>query len=77
MIQHYSLIINGELKDTKMKQEIINPCTGEAIATVSVADKQEVELTISSARQAFDSGLWKNISFTERKISCLKFPKRF
>lgn len=75
MPQNYSLFINGELKDTKMKQDIINPCTGEAIATVSIADKNEVELAIVSARKAYDSGTWKNISFSERKNYLLKISQ--
>ncbi|MDP2922397.1 MAG: aldehyde dehydrogenase family protein [Candidatus Omnitrophota bacterium] len=67
MIPHYSLLINNDFKDSGVKQDIINPCTGEAIATVSVADKKEIELAINSARKAFDSGQWRNISLAERK----------
>ncbi|MEI8349310.1 MAG: aldehyde dehydrogenase family protein [Candidatus Omnitrophota bacterium] len=75
MISHYSLFINGELKDSKERQDIINPCAGEAIATVSVADKKEVELAISSARKAYDRGAWNSISFSERKNYLLKISQ--
>jgi betaine-aldehyde dehydrogenase len=74
-MQHYPLFINGEFKEAKVKQDVINPCTGEVIATVSAAEKKEVELAISSARKAFDNGTWKNISFSERKNYLLKIAQ--
>jgi acyl-CoA reductase-like NAD-dependent aldehyde dehydrogenase len=75
MIPHYPLYISGGFIETADKQEIINPCSGEAIATVPVADKKEVELAIVSARQAYDIGAWRNISFAERKNFLFKISQ--
>lgn len=75
MTKQYSLFINGEFMETRVKQDIVNPCIGEAIATVSLADAKEAELAINSARQAFDGGPWKNISYLERKNFLLKIAQ--
>ena len=72
MSEHYSLYINGEFKDSKVKQDIINPATGEVIASVAFAQKDDVEFALESARQAFDKGLWKTISLAQRKEFILK-----
>lgn len=62
-----SLYINGEFKETKKKQKIINPSNGELLAEVSLASLDEVELAISSARVAFDQGVWPKLALSERK----------
>jgi len=72
MIPHYPLFINGEFKETQNKQDIINPSSGEIIAKVSVAQKEEIEYAIKSARDSFDNGPWKNFPFSERKKYILK-----
>jgi len=72
MIPHYPLFINGEFKETQNKQDIINPSSGEIIAKVSVAQKEGIEYAIKSARDSFDNGPWKNLSFSERKKYVLK-----
>ena len=72
MSEHFFLYINGEFKDSKSKQDIINPATSEAIASVALAEKGEVELALESARQAFDKGPWKTISLAQRKEFILK-----
>lgn len=71
----YSLFINGEFKDSGNKQKIVNPATSEVVAEAAVAGKEDVELAISSARKAFDSGPWPNISLEERKIFLLKIAQ--
>lgn len=71
----YSLFINGEFKDSQNKQNIANPATAEFIANVAVAGKEDVELAISSAREAFDSGPWQEISLEERKSFLLRIAQ--
>ncbi len=71
-MKSYSLCINGESKDSKVKKDIINPATKEVLAMVSFADTREVELAIESARTAFDSGPWPSMSLAERKEILLK-----
>ena len=70
-----NLFINGEFKDSKEKQEIINPSTGEIIAEASIASLQDLELALASARAAFDSGAWPRISLAERKEFILKISQ--
>jgi len=74
-MMQYPLYINGELKETKGKNQIINPSTGQVIAEASLASSQDVELAIASARIAFDSGPWPKISFAERKAFLLKISQ--
>ena len=75
MIPHYPLLVNGEFKETKEKQKIINPSNGEVIAEVSVAGEMEIEEAISVARVAFDNGEWPKISLAERKKFILKIAE--
>ncbi|MBN3041107.1 MAG: aldehyde dehydrogenase, partial [Candidatus Omnitrophica bacterium] len=74
-MKQYLLLINGENKDSKIKQDIINPSNGEAIARVSFADKDHIEKAISSARNAFDKGSWKTFPLEKRKEFLLKISQ--
>ncbi|MCX5694253.1 MAG: aldehyde dehydrogenase family protein [Candidatus Omnitrophica bacterium] len=67
MISKYPLYINGQFMETLEKQNIINPSTGKVIAEVSLASPTELELALSSARNAFDQGSWPQFSLVERK----------
>lgn len=75
MITYYPLFINGEFRDSSERQKIINPANGEVIAEVALASKKDVDLAISSARDAFDNGPWPKISLRERKSFLLKISK--
>ncbi|MDO8488997.1 MAG: aldehyde dehydrogenase family protein [Candidatus Omnitrophota bacterium] len=63
----YPLYVNGQFIETTEKQNILNPSTGKVIAEVSYASTKEVELAISSAREAFDQGSWPQFSLLQRK----------
>ncbi|MFH1281349.1 MAG: aldehyde dehydrogenase family protein, partial [Candidatus Omnitrophota bacterium] len=67
MNSQYSLYIHGQFIKTLEKQNIMNPSTGKVIAEASLASTKEVELAISSAREAFDHGPWTQFSLIERK----------
>ena len=71
----YFIYINGEFVETKNRQAVINPASGEVIAEAGVASKDEIELAISSAREAFDAGAWPRISLEERKGFLLKISQ--
>ena len=71
----YSLFINGEFRDSKQKQRIINPSNSEVIAEVAVSSKEDIELAISSARMAFDGGVWPKITLAKRKEFLLKISQ--
>lgn len=69
------LFINGEFRDCKEKQNIINPSTGKVIAQVSLASLKDIDLAIASARAAFDKGEWPRLSPEERKGLLLKISQ--
>jgi len=75
MLPHYSLFINGEFRDSAQKQDIIDPSTGEVMASVAVADGKDVESAINAARMAYDAGPWPKIPLAERKEFLLKISK--
>lgn len=70
-----NLLINGELRETKERQKITNPSTGEVIAEVSVASVKEVEAAIEAARTAFDKGEWPRLPLAKRKEFILKISQ--
>ena len=44
----------------------INPATEEAFADVAAGKAGDVDLAVRAARRAFDSGIWSDLSGTER-----------
>lgn len=42
--------------------ETIDPRTGEVIASVAAGDKEDVDLAVKAAREAFDHGPWPRMS---------------
>ena len=64
--EQYDLFINGEFikSDSRKYFKSINPATGEVIASISEANKNDVDLAVASARKAFKS--WSKIEPKER-----------
>ncbi|MGC6420599.1 MAG: aldehyde dehydrogenase family protein [Chitinophagales bacterium] len=64
--EQYDLFINGEFikPDSKKYFKSINPATGEVIASISEANKKDVDLAVASARKAFTS--WSKFEPKER-----------
>ena len=54
--------INGETFDS------INPATGKILARVAAGTEVEIDLAVSAARQAFNSGVWAHTTPSERKV---------
>ncbi len=75
MIYNYSLFIDGKFLETKNKQQVFNPATGECIAEVSIAAGNDIESAINAARRAFDESPWKKSSLAERKEYILKISQ--
>ena len=71
----YSLFIDGKFVETKIRQAVINPASGEVIAEAALASKGDIEAAIASAREAFDKGSWSRISLRERKNFLLKISQ--
>ncbi|KAL5975141.1 Aldehyde dehydrogenase 2 member C4 [Asimina triloba] len=53
--------------------ETRDPRTGDVIATVAEGDKEDVDLAVKAARQAFDHGPWPRLTGFERGKIMLKF----
>lgn len=45
---------------------VVNPFTGETIATVAAAGAEDVDRAVRAARRAFDDGPWRSMSAQER-----------
>ena len=62
------LFINGEFVEGKSQKtfETYNPATGEVLAHVYEAGKEDIDLAVKAARKAFDEGPWSKMSASER-----------
>lgn len=56
--------------------ETIDPRTGEVIARIAEGDKNDVDLAVKAARQAFDQGPWPRLSGSVCTCSN-RFVKRY
>ncbi len=64
----YQLIINGVRQDSVNGEtyKVYNPATGEEVATVAKASKEDAELAVQAARNAFDFGKWRQFPVNKR-----------
>jgi acyl-CoA reductase-like NAD-dependent aldehyde dehydrogenase len=60
----FSLLIDGELRQSNASLAVINPATGEVFARCPAAGRAELDAAVSAARRAF--GSWSALSFEER-----------
>ena len=58
---HYVMTINGQATTSQVTQPVFNPATKEVIAQVPDCSEAQLETTVSTARQAFNS--WSKIPF--------------
>jgi acyl-CoA reductase-like NAD-dependent aldehyde dehydrogenase/alcohol dehydrogenase class IV len=67
-MDHYKLLVDGELVDASGGQTFtsIDPGNGRPVATVAQAGDPEVEAAVSAARRAFDDGRWSGLAPVER-----------
>ncbi|MGC8568902.1 MAG: aldehyde dehydrogenase family protein [Nitrososphaeria archaeon] len=67
-MKKYALYINGEFVESKTgrKIEVIDPSTGKAFAEVPEAGRNEVDMAVDAAREAFDRGTWSALPPSER-----------
>jgi phenylacetaldehyde dehydrogenase len=45
---------------------VYNPATGEVMAQVAEGDREDIDRAVKAARKAFDSGVWTDMSASER-----------
>ncbi|MFC4767764.1 aldehyde dehydrogenase family protein [Effusibacillus consociatus] len=64
----YQLFINGEYVESSNGEffETHNPATGEVIATVAKASKEDVDKAVAAARTAFEEGKWPKFTGAKR-----------
>nr|WP_295970242.1 aldehyde dehydrogenase family protein [uncultured Bacillus sp.] len=64
----YHLIINGEKAESSSggTMKTFNPATGELVAEVAKATKEDTEKAVQAARQAFDHGKWRRFPVNKR-----------
>ncbi|KDP33652.1 hypothetical protein JCGZ_07223 [Jatropha curcas] len=74
-IKFTKLFINGEFVDSISGKtfETIDPTNGEVIARVAEGDKEDIDLAVKAARDAFDNGPWPRMSGAARGRILLKF----
>jgi phenylacetaldehyde dehydrogenase len=62
------MLIGGKWVDSVSGKtfETYNPATGEVLAHVAEGDKQDIDLAVRAARQAFETGPWPAMSPSER-----------
>ncbi|KAL7093522.1 hypothetical protein ACP275_11G045400 [Erythranthe tilingii] len=74
-VKFTKLFINGDFVDSisGKKFETIDPRTGEVIAKIAEGDKQDIDLAVNAAREAFDHGPWPRLPGSERRKILLKF----
>jgi gamma-glutamyl-gamma-aminobutyraldehyde dehydrogenase len=68
------LWIDGNFVDSRSgaRAVTVNPATGTALAEVSTADGEDVDLAVASARRAFDEGVWRAKAPGDRKAVLLR-----
>ncbi|XP_027340278.1 aldehyde dehydrogenase family 2 member C4-like [Abrus precatorius] len=76
-IKFTKLFINGNFVDSISGRtfETIDPRTEEVIVRVSEADKEDIDLAVKAAREAFDSGPWPRLPGSERAKIMMKWAE--
>lgn len=67
--------INGKFVDAVSGRTFPteNPANGQALAQIAECDEKDVNLAVQNAREAFDKGLWSQMSPADRKHVLLNF----
>lgn len=62
------LYIDGSWQEasTGVRTEVLNPATGQVIATVASGALEDIDAAVAAARTTFDSGAWSRLSGRER-----------
>ena len=62
------LFIGNEWKDARDGSRLatVNPATEEVVAEVAVASREDVDMAVAVAREAFDSGPWPRMAAADR-----------
>ncbi|KAL0337431.1 UNVERIFIED_CONTAM: Aldehyde dehydrogenase family 2 member C4 [Sesamum calycinum] len=69
------LNVGVKCKNTGKTFESVDPRSGEVIAKIAEGEKEDVDLAVKAAREAFDSGPWPRLPGCERRRIMLKFAE--
>ena len=75
-ILQFDLSINGEIVLGDTYFDALNPSTGEVFAKIANGSMEHIKKAIEAAREAYDQGVWKDYSFSERGIFLKKIAKK-
>ncbi len=69
--------INGQYCDAQSgaTMEVTSPRDGKVLTSIAACDETDVDLAVTAARHAFDSGVWSNKSPKQRKKVLQKFAQ--
>jgi acyl-CoA reductase-like NAD-dependent aldehyde dehydrogenase len=69
--------IGGQFVDAVSGQTFptYNPATGEVITQVAACDIADVDRAVVAARRAFETGVWRDLKPTERKMIMLRWAE--
>lgn len=65
---HEELLVGGEWRKptSEARIDVVSPSTEEVIGQVPDAGTEDVDMAVCAARSAFDQGVWRAMSVTER-----------
>src|SRR6476469_4703919 len=77
-METHQLFINGEwvAPASGESMAVLNPATEEPLARVAAAGAADVDRAVQAARNAFESGVWSEISAGERAAALYKLADR-
>mgnify|MGYP000986066032 FL=1 len=78
MVAQYQLLIDGNWTDAASGKVFAayNPATGDHVADVAEADTEDVDLAVTAARQAFETGPWPGMDAAARGRILLQVADR-
>ncbi len=67
------LLIDGKWTDAESGKtfDTLNPATGEILSTIQEGGKADINKAVKAARQAFESGPWRNKMTAAQRAHCL------
>ncbi|KAE9588200.1 hypothetical protein Lal_00003246 [Lupinus albus] len=76
-IKYTKLFINGEFVDSVSGKtfETVDPRTEEVITEIAEGTKEDVDIAVKAAREAFDSGPWPRMTGAERAKIMMKWAE--
>ncbi|MFL7943920.1 aldehyde dehydrogenase family protein [Priestia megaterium] len=71
-----NMYINGEWRKAEKQRPTVNPATGEVIGYAAEGSAEDMKTAITAAWEAFDSGIWSEISASERAAILFKIADK-